>query len=40
MLVEQYGQMTKENADPRLERYLKTATMSRHTVKVLSKYKK
>ncbi len=29
MLVEQYNQMTKENADPRLERYLNTATMRR-----------
>lgn len=29
MLVEQYGQMTKEDADPRLERYIKTKTMQR-----------
>lgn len=29
MLVEQYGNMMKENADPRLERYIKTQTMQR-----------
>lgn len=29
MLVEQYGKMTKENADPRLERYIQTKTMKR-----------
>ncbi len=29
MLVEQYGRMTKENADPRLERYIQTRTMQR-----------
>ncbi len=29
MLVEQYGTMTKEDADPRLERYIKTKTMQR-----------
>ena len=29
MLVEQYGALTKEYADPRLERYLKTKTMQR-----------
>ncbi len=29
MLVEQYSKMTKEDADPRLERYIKTETMKR-----------
>ena len=29
MLVEEYGAMTKEDADPRLERYIKTKTMQR-----------
>lgn len=29
MLVEQYGTMTKENSDPRLERYIGTKTMQR-----------
>ncbi len=29
MLVEQYGTMTKEDADPRLERYIQTKTMQR-----------
>lgn len=29
MLVEKYGEMTKENADPRLERYIQTETMRR-----------
>ncbi len=29
MLVEQYGKMTKECADPRLERYIQTKTMRR-----------
>ena len=29
MLVEQYGAMTKENADSRLERYIKTDTLQR-----------
>lgn len=29
MLVEEYGNMTKKDADPRLERYIKTQTMQR-----------
>ena len=29
MLVEKYGSMTKENADPKIERYLKTKTMQK-----------
>ncbi len=35
MLVEQYGAMTKESADPRLERYIQTKTMQRQKGKGL-----